>query len=139
MQDNFEEIIGDELKNTKETQVKNKDAWTYNDVGIFTTQGVKTGRKIQQTLPVVTVQKVVSLRFSQEVSARAENLVGGRVTSAEAPMADLQTEVIDALKQAAAAKGANAVIGVQFQTGALQQGTQQAFFMTAQGTPVVYE
>ena len=72
----------------------------------------------------------------KDIMAAMRNLVGGEVTEYAKLLAESREQALDRMVEQAEALGANAVIGLQFQTSVVMGGAAE---MMAYGTAVAVE
>ncbi|MFC3100696.1 heavy metal-binding domain-containing protein [Altererythrobacter lauratis] len=79
---------------------------------IVTTTHTIEGRPIQDYLGVVTGEVIVGANIFRDLFASVRDIVGGRSGSYERILADAREQAIGELQAEAAARGGNAVVGV---------------------------
>lgn len=94
------------------------------------------GRRIVRTLGLVRGTTIRARHLGDDVIAVLRNLVGGEVREYTKMLAEAREQAIDRMIQEAEALGANAVVGVRFQTAELMRGAAE---MLCYGTAVVVE
>jgi uncharacterized protein YbjQ (UPF0145 family) len=102
---------------------------------ITTTTPSIEGKAIQQYLGIVTGESVIGANIFRDLFASVRDIVGGRSASYEKVLADARMTALREMESAAAARGANAVVGVDLDYEVL--GTNNGMLMvTASGTAV---
>lgn len=79
---------------------------------IVTTTPTVEGRSIRQYHGVVTGEAILGANLFRDLFAGIRDLVGGRTASYERVLRDARETALAEMKEAAAALGANAVVGV---------------------------
>lgn len=103
---------------------------------LLTTTPTIEGRKITQYLGVVSSEAVIGANIVRDLFAKVRDIVGGRSGSYEAVLADARAAALEALEQEAAARGANAVVGIDLDYEVLGEANGM-LMVTASGTAVV--
>ena len=97
------------------------------------------------TTPTVPEKNVVrtiglvrgnTIRVGKDIMAGLRSIVGGEVTEYAKLLAESREQAIDRMTDQAEELGANAIIGLQFQTSVIMKGAAE---MMAYGTAVVVE
>jgi uncharacterized protein YbjQ (UPF0145 family) len=101
---------------------------------VTTTNGIE-GRKITAYHGVVTGQTIMGANIFRDFFASIRDIVGGRSGSYEKVLRDVRDEALRELQDEARALGANAVIGVDLDYGALGSG-ESMLMVSASGTAV---
>jgi uncharacterized protein YbjQ (UPF0145 family) len=104
---------------------------------IVTTTDVIQGAVIESYLGIVTAEVVYGSNFIRDFFASIRDVIGGRTASYERLFEQGQQKAIEELKQRAQRLGADAVIGIEFDTGTInidQSGV--LLLITATGTAV---
>jgi uncharacterized protein YbjQ (UPF0145 family) len=102
---------------------------------ITTTTPSIEGRTVQQYLGIVTGEAVIGANLFRDLFATVRDIVGGRAASYERVLADARATAIREMEEAAAARGADAVIAVDLDYEVL--GASNGMLMvTACGTAV---
>lgn len=102
---------------------------------ISTTTPSLEGHPVQQYLGIVTGEAIVGANIFRDLFAGLRDIVGGRSGSYEKVLAEARQTAIREMEQAAAALGANAVVGVDLDYEVL--GSANGMLMvTASGTAV---
>lgn len=79
---------------------------------IVSTTPTLEGRPIQEYLGIVTGEVIVGANLFRDLFANIRDIVGGRSGSYERILADARNQAIEELQAEAAARGGNAVVGV---------------------------
>lgn len=103
---------------------------------LLTTTPNIEGRKVTQYLGVVSGEAVIGANIFRDLFAKVRDVVGGRSGSYESVLADARVAAMEALEQEAAARGANAVIGIDLDYEVLGEANGM-LMVTASGTAVV--
>ena len=93
-------------------------------------------KKITRTLGLVRGNTIRARHVGKDIMAAMRNLVGGEVTEYAKLLAESREQALDRMVEQAEALGANAVIGLQFQTSVVMGGAAE---MMAYGTAVAVE
>lgn len=102
---------------------------------IVTTTPNVEGRPVQDYLGIVTGEAIVGAHLFKDLFAGIRDIVGGRSGTYEKTLGDARQIALDELAQAASARGADAVVGVDLDYEVL--GTNNGMLMvTASGTAV---
>jgi uncharacterized protein YbjQ (UPF0145 family) len=101
---------------------------------ITTTNGVE-GKRVVAYHGVVTGQTIMGANIFRDIFASIRDIVGGRSGSYERVLRDARDEALRELEEEARARGANAVIGVDLDYGALGSG-ESMLMVSASGTAV---
>ncbi len=99
---------------------------------ICTTETV-AGREIVETLGLVEGSTVRARHIGGDILAGLKNIVGGEIGSYSKLLIAAREEAIERMSAAAAARGADAVVGVRISTSSVMQ---QASEVLAYGTAV---
>ena len=102
---------------------------------VVTTPNVP-GKTVVRTLGLVRGNTIRARHVGKDIMAAMRNLVGGEVTEYAKLLAESREQALDRMVEQAEALGANAVIGLQFQTSVVMGGAAE---MMAYGTAVVVE
>ena len=109
------------------------------DVSLHTVEYIP-GRKIVESLGLVAGTVVYSKHIGRDIAASLKSLFGGEIYGYSELISEARTEASARMLSNAAARGANAVIGVRFSTSAVGPGmTEVAAFGTAVRTTVSAE
>lgn len=93
------------------------------------------GHPVQQYFGIVTGEAIVGANIFRDLFAGLRDIVGGRSGSYEKVLASARQTAIQEMEQAAAALGANAVVGVDLDYEVLGSGNGM-LMVTASGTAV---
>ncbi|MFH0883926.1 MAG: YbjQ family protein [bacterium] len=99
---------------------------------VTTTPSVE-GKTIQQYLGVIAGEAIMGANVFRELSGIITDVIGGRSGAYESKLRDARDIAIREMEQEAAAKGANAVVGVDLDYEVLREGM---LMVTASGTAV---
>ncbi len=94
------------------------------------------GKRIVRTLGLVAGNTIRARHIGKDIMAGLRNVVGGEVTEYAKLLAESREQALDRMTAKAEALGANAVVGMQFQTSVIMGGAAE---MMAYGTAVVVE
>ena len=94
------------------------------------------GKNIVRTLGLVRGNTIRARHVGRDIMAGLRNLVGGEVTEYAKLLAESREQALDRMVEQAEELGANAVIGLQFQTSVIMGGAAE---MMAYGTAVAVE
>ncbi len=100
---------------------------------IVTTTGSIDGKEVTEYIDVVAGEAVMGANVVKDFFAGIRDIVGGRSTSYEKEIKQGRREAIKDIKQEAADKGADAVIGLSMDYEEMGEGM---LWMTATGTAV---
>ncbi len=104
---------------------------------IVTTTDVIQGAIIESYLGIVTAEVVYGSNFIRDFFASIRDIIGGRTASYERLFEQGQQKAIEELKQRAERLGADAVIGIEFDTGTINLDQSGVLLLiTATGTAV---
>jgi uncharacterized protein YbjQ (UPF0145 family) len=103
---------------------------------IVTTTNTIEGKRILEYRGVVTGQTIMGANIFRDFFAGIRDIVGGRSKSYEKVLRDARDEALRELQQEAEARGANAVVGVDIDYGALGSG-ESMLMVSASGTAVI--
>ncbi|BAZ10081.1 hypothetical protein NIES4071_18950 [Calothrix sp. NIES-4071] len=104
---------------------------------ILTTTDVIQGTIVQSYLGVVTAQVVYGSNFLRDFFAGIRDIIGGRTASYERLFEEGQQKALDELEQRARRLGANAVVGIEIDTGTINVDQSGVLLLiTASGTAV---
>ena len=104
---------------------------------IVTTTDVVQGATVTSYLGVVTAEVVYGSNALRDFFAGIRDIIGGRTKSYEEVFRKGQLEAIEELKQRARALGADAVVGVEIDTGTINIDDRGALLLiTGTGTAV---
>ena len=100
---------------------------------VVTTETI-AGKRITKTLGLVRGGSVRARDVGRDVTAFMRNLVGGEVPEYTKLFAEAREQALDRLVEDAEAIGAQAVVGVRFQTSEMMEGAAE---LLAYGTAVL--
>ena len=103
---------------------------------MVTTSPQIAGKKVVRTIGLVRGNTIRARHLGRDIMAGLRNLVGGEVTEYAKLLAESREQALDRMLAQADELGANAVIGLQFQTSVVMAGAAE---MIAFGTAVVVE
>ncbi|WP_392533331.1 YbjQ family protein [Nostoc sp. C117] len=104
---------------------------------IITTTDVIQGAVIESYLGIVTAEVVYGSNFLRDFLASIRDIVGGRTGSYERLFEQGQRKALEELEQRAQRLGANAVIGIEIDTGTINVDQSGVLLLiTATGTAV---
>lgn len=103
---------------------------------ILTTTSSIEGHPAKDYLGIVTGEVIVGANIFKDLFASVRDIVGGRSGAYENSLRDARETALKELESEARARGANAVIGVDFDYEVLGQGGSM-LMVTASGTAVV--
>jgi uncharacterized protein YbjQ (UPF0145 family) len=104
---------------------------------ILTTTDVIQGAVIDSYLGIVTAEIVYGSNFLRDFFASIRDVIGGRTASYERLFEEGQRKAIEELQQRAQRLGANAVIGIEIDTGTINVDQSGVLMLiTATGTAV---
>lgn len=102
---------------------------------IVSTTPTLEGRPIQDYLGIVTGEVIVGANLFRDLFANIRDIVGGRSGSYERILADARNQAIEELQAEAAARGANAVVGIDLDYEVIGD-TGSMLMVSASGTAV---
>jgi uncharacterized protein YbjQ (UPF0145 family) len=104
---------------------------------IITTTDVIQGAVIRSYLGIVTAEVVYGSNFLRDFMASIRDFVGGRTGSYERLFEEGQRKALAELEQRAMQRGADAVIGIEIDTGTINVDSSGVLLLiTATGTAV---
>jgi uncharacterized protein YbjQ (UPF0145 family) len=104
---------------------------------ILTTTDVVQGAVVEAYLGIVTAEVVYGTNALRDFLAGIRDVIGGRTGSYEKVFEKGQQDAIAELKQRAQRLGANAVVGIEIDTGTINVDQKGALLLiTATGTAV---
>ena len=103
---------------------------------ILVTTSEIAGKHIVRTLGLVRGNTIRARHVGKDVLAILRNVAGGEIHEYTKMLAEAREQAIDRLVEDAEALGANAVVGMRFQTSMIQTGAAE---MLCYGTGVVVE
>ena len=101
-----------------------------------TTQDEFSDRRIAETLGLVRGNTIRARHVGKDILAGLRNLVGGEIQEYTKMLAEAREQAIDRMIEEAQVLGADAIIGVRFQTSMVQSGAAE---MLCYGTAVRLE
>jgi uncharacterized protein YbjQ (UPF0145 family) len=102
---------------------------------IVTTTPSVEGRRIVAYHGIVTGEAILGANFVRDFFASIRDVVGGRSGSYERVLRAARDSALEEMTEEANAKGANAVVGVDLDYGAIGSG-ESMMMVTASGTAV---
>tara|TARA_B100000029_G_scaffold409654_1_gene411289 strand:+ start:108 stop:464 length:357 start_codon:yes stop_codon:yes gene_type:complete len=102
---------------------------------VVTTPGVG-GKRVAETFGLVSGNTIRARHLGKDIMAGLRNIVGGEVVEYAKLLAESREQALDRMKAKAVALGANAILGLQFQTSVIMGGAAE---MMAYGTAVRLE
>ena len=102
---------------------------------IVSTTPTLEGHPIQQYMGIVTGEVIVGANLFRDLFANIRDIVGGRSGSYERILADARNQAIEELQSEAAARGANAVVGIDLDYEVIGD-TGSMLMVSASGTAV---
>jgi len=106
-----------------------------NNIIVVTTPDIP-GKNVIRTLGLVRGNTIRARHVGKDIMAGLRNLVGGEVTGYAKLLSESREQALDRMVDQAKELGANAIIGLQFQTSVIMGGAAE---MMAYGTAVVVE
>ena len=103
---------------------------------IVVTTAEISGTRIVRTLGLVRGNTIRARHLGKDIMAIFRNLAGGEIHEYTKMLAEAREQAIDRLVEDAEGLGANAVVGLRFQTSMIQSGAAE---MLCYGTGVVVE
>lgn len=103
---------------------------------IVTTTFEIPGYVVTETLGLVRGNTIRARNIGKDILAILRNLAGGEVREYTKMLAEAREQAIDRMLEEAESLGANAVVGVRFQTSMVMQGAAE---MLCYGTAVTVE
>ena len=94
------------------------------------------GKKVVRTIGLVRGNTIRARHIGKDIMAGLRNLVGGEVTEYAKLLSESREQALDRMLDQAEELGANAVLGLQFQTSVVMEGSAE---MMAFGTAVIVE
>jgi uncharacterized protein YbjQ (UPF0145 family) len=105
---------------------------------IITTTTSIEGHRITSYHGIVTGQTIMGANIFKDLFASIRDIVGGRAGAYEKVLRDARDEALKELEAEARARGANAIIGVDLDYGAVGSG-ESMMMVSASGTAVEVE
>lgn len=115
--------------------IKNQSARGGNKMIIVTTNDVP-GKTVVETVGLVQGSTVQSKHVGRDIGASLKTLVGGEIKGYSSLMREARNEALERMKQEAEKLGANAVVGMRYQTSQIMQAASEVI---AYGTAVKVE
>ena len=103
---------------------------------IIVTTAEIAGQRIVRTLGLVRGNTIRARHLGKDILAFFRNLAGGEIHEYTKMLAEAREQSIDRLLEDAEALGANAVVGLRFQTSMIQTSAAE---MVCYGTAVIIE
>lgn len=94
------------------------------------------GHRVARSLGLVRGNTIRARHLGRDVVAAMRNIAGGEVREYTKMLAEAREQAIDRMTEEARALGADAVVGVRFQTSMVMKGAAE---MLCYGTAVVLE
>ncbi|MDX1630333.1 MAG: YbjQ family protein [Thermoanaerobaculia bacterium] len=94
------------------------------------------GKRIVRTLGLVRGNTIRTRHLGRDVMAVLRNLVGGEIGEYTKLLAEAREQALDRLEEEAEELGANAVVGLRFQTTEVMKAAAE---LVAYGTAVIVE
>lgn len=104
---------------------------------LITTSPVLQDRRIVEYLGIVSGEAIMGANLVRDIAASITDIIGGRSGAYETKLKDAKRVALQEMEQEAAAKGANAVVGVDLDYETVGGGGM--LMVTASGTAVRYE
>ena len=98
---------------------------------------VKEGTQVIKTLQAVTARRVYGADIWKDIKSGVRDIVGGRSSTIELMIENMQKEVVTEIKVLAQQGGADALVDLRIQIGEFSGKGKQMFFINAIATPVV--
>jgi uncharacterized protein YbjQ (UPF0145 family) len=105
---------------------------------IITTTTAIEGHRITAYHGIVTGQTIMGANIFKDLFASIRDIVGGRAGAYEQVLRDARDEALKELEAEARARGANAIIGVDLDYGAVGSG-ESMMMVSASGTAVTIQ
>jgi uncharacterized protein YbjQ (UPF0145 family) len=104
---------------------------------IVTTTSVLPGAHIDQYLGIVTGEAILGANVFRDFFAGVRDIVGGRSGAYERELAKARQIALEEMEREAAARGANAVLGVDIDYETISTGNGTMLMVSTSGTAVV--
>jgi len=104
---------------------------------LITTSPVLQDRRIVEYLGIVSGEAIMGANLVRDIAASITDIIGGRSGAYETKLKDAKRVALQEMEQEAAAKGANAVVGVDLDYETVGGGGM--LMVAASGTAVRYE
>lgn len=82
-------------------------------------------RKVEQVYGLVRGMSIRSRHIGRDLMAVMRNVTGGEIVEYTKMMAEAREEAVDRMEVEARALGANAIVGVRFQTSTVMRGAAE--------------
>ena len=92
---------------------------------IITTTATVADRRVEEVLGLVRGTTIRARHIGKDVMAAMRNLAGGEIIEYTKMLAEAREEAIDRMETEARAMGANAIVGVRFQTSTVMRGAAE--------------
>jgi uncharacterized protein YbjQ (UPF0145 family) len=103
---------------------------------IITTTMEIPGHRLVRTLGLVRGNTIRARHLGRDVMAVLRNIAGGEVTEYTKMLAEAREQALDRMVEEAQMLGANAIVGIRFQTSMVMAGAAE---MLCYGTAVIIE
>ena len=103
---------------------------------IITTTMEIPGHRLVRTLGLVRGNTIRARHVGRDIMAVLRNIAGGEVTEYTKMLAEAREQALDRMVEEAQMLGANAIVGIRFQTSMVMAGAAE---MLCYGTAVVLE
>jgi uncharacterized protein YbjQ (UPF0145 family) len=103
---------------------------------IVTTADAIPGKRIKSVLGLAKGNTVRTRHIGKDLTAAFKNIAGGEIREYTKLMAEAREQCLDRMRESAAKRGANAVVGVRFMTSSVMQNAAE---LLAYGTAVIIE
>ena len=103
---------------------------------ILTTTDHCSGKRIVKILGLVQGSTIRARHIGMDLTAAFKNITGGEITEYTKMMAESREQCLDRMREAAAQRGADGVVGVRFITSSVMQGASE---LLVYGTAVKWE
>jgi uncharacterized protein YbjQ (UPF0145 family) len=103
---------------------------------IVTTTMEVPGHRLVETLGLVRGNTIRARHVGRDIMAVLRNIAGGEVTEYTKMLAEAREQAIDRMVEEAQMLGANAIVGIRFQTSMVMAGAAE---MLCYGTAVITE
>ncbi|MBD3272052.1 MAG: heavy metal-binding domain-containing protein [Elusimicrobia bacterium] len=92
---------------------------------LITTQDEFSDREIEKVIGLVKGNTIRARHIGKDILAGLRNIVGGEISEYTKMLAEAREQAIDRMIDAAAGKGADAIVAVRFTTSAVMQGAAE--------------
>lgn len=103
---------------------------------VLTVHQPPTGFRVAQVVGLVRGNTIRARHIGNDILAAFKSLVGGEISEYTKMMAESREQALDRMRAEAVARGANAILGLQFTTSMVMQGSAE---ILCYGTAVVLE